>query len=145
MTIRLPNSTRLLSLAAVLVLAAGTLPGPAVAEADPRIGLGAGWLDAQTAIGNLQTLAHLNKPDGFFNPANPGDFAFATSDMAFNGHHLFVGSYNGFNVIDIADPAHPVIVTSVVCPGGQGDLSATGNLLFMSVEQSRGRVDCGTD
>ncbi len=149
MTIRIPHSTRraakALSLAAALVLAAGVLPGPAVAEPDPRTGLGAGWLDAQTAISNLQMLAHVNKPDGFFNPANPGDFAFATSDMAFNGHHAFVGSYNGFNVIDIADPAHPAIVTSVVCPGGQGDLSATGNLLFMSVEQTRGRVDCGTD
>jgi len=32
----------------------------------------------------------------------------------------------------------------VVCPGGQGDVSVYGNLLFMSVEQTRGRVDCGT-
>ena len=34
---------------------------------------------------------------------------------------------------------------NVVCPGGQGDLSVHGNLLFMSVEESRARVDCGTD
>ena len=33
---------------------------------------------------------------------------------------------------------------SVVCPGGQGDVSVYGNLLFMSVEQTRGRLDCGT-
>jgi hypothetical protein len=30
-----------------------------------------------------------------------------------------------------------------VCPGGQGDVSIHGNLLFMSVEETRGRVDCG--
>ena len=32
----------------------------------------------------------------------------------------------------------------MVCPGGQGDVSVYGNLLIMSVEQTRGRVDCGT-
>src|SRR6185295_6539140 len=30
------------------------------------------------------------------------------------------------------------------CPGGQGDMSIHGNLLFMSVEQTSGRVDCGS-
>ena len=36
-------------------------------------------------------------------------------------------------------------MASVVCPGGQGDVSVHGNLLFMSVEQTRGRVDCGVE
>jgi hypothetical protein len=31
----------------------------------------------------------------------------------------------------------------VVCPGGQGDVSVYGDLVFMSVEQTRGRIDCG--
>ena len=31
----------------------------------------------------------------------------------------------------------------MVCPGGQGDLSIVGDLLIMSVEQTRGRLDCG--
>jgi hypothetical protein len=31
-----------------------------------------------------------------------------------------------------------------VCPGGQGDVSVYGSLLFMSVEETRGRLDCGT-
>jgi hypothetical protein len=35
------------------------------------------------------------------------------------------------------------LIASIVCPGGQGDVSVHGNLLFMSVEQTRGRVDCG--
>ena len=37
----------------------------------------------------------------------------------------------------------PALVSSVVCPGGQGDVSIYGNLLFMSVEQNRARLDCG--
>ena len=38
----------------------------------------------------------------------------------------------------------PRLLASIVCPGGQGDVSVYGNLLFMSVEQTRGRIDCGT-
>ncbi|RZJ38773.1 MAG: hypothetical protein EON86_15255, partial [Brevundimonas sp.] len=34
---------------------------------------------------------------------------------------------------------------SIVCPGGQGDVSVHGNLLFMSVEENRGRLDCGAN
>ena len=114
-------------------------------EPDPRIGLGAGWLDAQSAARGLELVAHHDKPAGFVDPANPGNFGFVTSDMAFSGDHAFVGNFNGFNVYDIADPAHPVNVTNVVCPGGQGDVSVHGDLLFMSVEESRARVDCGTN
>jgi hypothetical protein len=73
-----------------------------------------------------------------------GDLSFANSDLAFARDHLFVGSFHGFNVYTIEDPRRPRLLTSVVCPGGQGDLSVHGRLLFMSVEQTRGRVDCGT-
>ena len=40
--------------------------------------------------------------------------------------------------------SNPVLRSSFVCPGGQGDVSVYGNLLFMSVEETRGRIDCGT-
>jgi hypothetical protein len=69
---------------------------------------------------------------------------FANSDLAFSGNYLFVGNFSGFNVYDIQNPKSPKLVTSVLCPGGQGDVSVHGNLLVMSVEQTRGRVDCGT-
>jgi LVIVD repeat len=69
---------------------------------------------------------------------------FANSDLAFSGHHLFVGNFNGFTIYDIANPAKPKLISSVVCPGGQGDVSVHGTLLVMSVEQTRGRLDCGT-
>ncbi|MEU8001725.1 hypothetical protein AB0B66_11230 [Catellatospora sp. NPDC049111] len=137
---------RVLAAGAATLLIAALTPGAAHAdEPDPRIGLGAGWLDAQSAIGNLEHLAHLDKPPGFVNPANPGDFGFVTSDLAFTGHYAIMGNFNGFNVVDIANPAAPSVVTSVVCPGGQGDVSVYGDLLFMSVEESRARVDCGTN
>jgi len=70
-------------------------------------------------------------------------FSFAQTDMAFSGDRLFVGNYHGFNVYRLDPAGLPRQVASVVCPGGQGDVSVVGNLLLMSVEQSRGRVDCG--
>jgi len=69
---------------------------------------------------------------------------FANSDLAFRGNQLFIGNFSGFNTYDVANPRNPKLIASVVCPGGQGDVSVYGNLLFMSVEQTRGRVDCGT-
>ncbi len=69
---------------------------------------------------------------------------FANSDLAFKGEHLFAGNFNGFNTYDVEDPKHARLIASVVCPGGQGDVSVHGNLLIMSVEQTRGRIDCGT-
>jgi hypothetical protein len=73
-----------------------------------------------------------------------GSLDFANSDLAFRGNELFVGNFSGFNVYDIGDPSRTKLLASVVCPGGQGDVSVRGNLLIMSVEQTRGRIDCGT-
>src|SRR5262249_37131973 len=44
----------------------------------------------------------------------------------------------------IANPAQAKLLTTLVCPGGQGDVSVYRNLLFMSVEMPNGRLDCGT-
>src|ERR1700682_1559282 len=70
--------------------------------------------------------------------------AFANSDLAFQGNHLFEGNFYGVNIYDISDPANAALLPSLVCPGGQGDVSVHGNLLFMSVEMPNGRLDCGT-
>jgi hypothetical protein len=119
------------------------LPSSLVAQ-DPRVGLRGGWHDAQEAISNLELVSHTTRPARFFTAGNPGDFGTANSDMAFRGHQVFLGNFNGWQVFDISNIKRPTLVASLVCPGGQGDLSIHGNLLFMSVEETRGRVDCGT-
>ena len=70
---------------------------------------------------------------------------FSNTDMAFSGDRLVTGNYHGFNIYDLSQGVEPKLVGSVVCPGGQGDVSIVGDLLIMSVEQTRGRVDCGRE
>jgi uncharacterized protein (DUF305 family) len=111
---------------------------------DPRVGLRGGFYDAATAVRNLGTVAHRPRPGGFFNADSLVDFNFANSDIAFRGNHLFLGGYNGFQIWDISNPANPSLRRAFVCPGGQGDVSVHGNLLFVSVQETRGRLDCGT-
>jgi len=69
--------------------------------------------------------------------------SFANTDMAFSGNILAVGNYHGFNLYNLDAAGTPQLISSTICPGGQGDLSIVGNLMIMSVEQMRGRVDCG--
>lgn len=69
--------------------------------------------------------------------------SFSNTDMAFAGDKLVVGSYHGFNVYQLQGDGTPELYSSIVCPGGQGDISIVGDLLIMSVEQTRARVDCG--
>ena len=69
--------------------------------------------------------------------------SFSNTDMAFADDVLVTGSYHGFNIYKLQDDGVPELFSSVVCPGGQGDVSIVDDLLIMSVEQTRGRVDCG--
>jgi hypothetical protein len=69
--------------------------------------------------------------------------SFSNTDMAFFDDVLVAGSYHGFNIYRLIDSEAPELISSVVCPGGQGDISVVGDLLIMSVEQTRGRLDCG--
>ena len=154
---------------------------------DPRAGLAAGFDDAGQAISNLELVASLPRPAGFFDPANPAELppthlqpeaaepegqegadapgdddeeteedegedyerypllSFSNTDMAFAGDVLVAGSYHGFNVYRLQDDGVPALMSSIVCPGGQGDVSIVGDLLIMSVEETRGRVDCGLE
>src|SRR6202043_2650036 len=79
-------------------------------------------------------------------PAQPPavQYGATNSDLAFSGNHLFVGNYNGINFYDIDNPGKAKLRASLVCPGGQGDVSVYGHLLFMSAEAVNGRIDCGT-
>jgi hypothetical protein len=140
---------------------------------DPRAKLSPGLYDAGEAAMGMKHLMLLKKPDAFQLGSNdPNDpkvqttldllgvsdpskmpkpaqlvlaqLAFANSDLAFQGNYLFQGNFYGVNIYDISDPAKTRLLTSVVCPGGQGDVSVYKNLLFMSVEMPNGRLDCST-
>ncbi len=131
-----------ITLVAVLAM---LLPGSAFAQSDPREGLPAGAFDAGEVYSGLDRDGFFDKRTGsFINPGNLGDFGFVNSDLAFQGDYAFMGNFNGFQVFDISNPGDPVLKAEVLCPGGQGDPSVYGNLLFMSVEENRGRTDCGT-
>lgn len=141
--------------------------------ADPRAKLSAGLFDASVAAMGIRHLQLLKKPDAFTlgteNADDPkvqkmlagfgitdtskipkpiqldiAQGAFTNSDLAFQGNHVFVGNYYGINIYNIGDSADARLVTSMVCPGGQGDPSVYKNLMFMSVEAANGRIDCGT-
>jgi hypothetical protein len=135
---------------------------PRAGSDDPRIGLKAGLYDAGEAAFGLEKVASLPKPAGFApgnfvatanpepppetNPPRPPSVSYGStnSDLAFSQNHLFVGNYNGINFYDIDNPSQIKLRTSVMCPGGQGDVSVYGHLLFMSAEANNGRADCGT-
>jgi hypothetical protein len=115
------------------------------AQADPRVGLRAGLEAAGEAARHMELVTHLPMAEGFIDPESPGGLGFANTDFALKDDVLFLGSYWGFNFYDIEDPRQTRLRLSVVCPGGQGDLSIHGNLLFMSVQETRARLDCGTE
>ncbi len=141
---------------------------------DPRFKLSPGLYDAGEAAMGMKHLLLLKKPDAFQLGSDNADdpkvqktlgilgmsdtskmpkpfqmliaqLAFANSDLAFQGNYLFQGNFYGVNIYDISDPAKAKLLTSIVCSGGQGDVSVYKNLLFMSVEMPNGRLDCGTD
>jgi len=84
-----------------------------------------------------------NEKDGDDDEPRASMLSFANTDMAFAGDVLVAGNYHGFNIYRLADGGIPQLISSVVCPGGQGDVSIVGDLLIMSVEQVHGRLDCG--
>ncbi len=139
---------------------------------DPRYKLSPGMYDAGEASMGIKHLQLLKKPDAFqLGSSDPDDpkvqktlsqlgvsgtakmpkplqlviaqLAFGNSDFAFKGNYLFQGNFYGVNIFDISKPANAALLTSLVCPGGQGDVSVYKNLLFMSVEMPNGRLDCG--
>ncbi len=103
---------------------------------DLRVGLAPGMFDAGEAIWNLRMLSTTPPPDAFVGGVN--------SDLAFTGDYAVQGNFNGIQVWDISDPVNPVSVVSYVCPASQSDVSVYENLLFVSGEDTRARLDCGT-
>ena len=136
------------SLAAALLLAATSVnsaaaqmpmgaqvTAPSAPSPDPRIGLRAGLYDAAEALWNLKVVSRSRPSERFATSTN--------SDLAFTGNYAIQGSYNGYQIWDISNPAAPARTTEYFCPASQSDVSVYKNLLFVSGEGLTGRIDCG--
>jgi hypothetical protein len=114
---------------------------------DSRVGLSPGLHNAGEAISNLELISTTAKGPGFspdLETETPYAGGYTNSDLTFKDNFSIVGNYQGFQVYNVEDPSNPTLEISLVCPGGQGDVSVYGNLLFMSVQERRARLDCGT-
>jgi hypothetical protein len=87
---------------------------------------------------NLSLIANLPKQEPF-----NVESAF-NSDIAFQGNYAFVGNYNGFTVYDISNARKPSVVTTVVCPGSQNDITVYGDLVFTSTDSVRTDDSCSS-
>ncbi|MFD6100216.1 LVIVD repeat-containing protein [Nocardiopsis flavescens] len=115
------------ALAGAAALAASLL-SPSAASADQAF-----VSDADTSA-NVTHIANVPKSEAM------GDF---NSDLAFVGDYAIGGNYNGFVIYDISAPEDPQVVSEVLCPGGQGDVSVSGDLLYFSVDYTRASDECG--
>ncbi|WP_188191248.1 LVIVD repeat-containing protein [Nonomuraea sp. SYSU D8015] len=85
---------------------------------------------------NMTHVHNIPKPAPIANTIN--------TDIAFEDGYAYVGNYGGFSIYDIRNPKKPAVVSSVVCPGGQMDVSVYGNLLFGAVDSSRNNDSCNS-
>lgn len=111
--------------AALLALAVGTA---VPAAADDRV---------PDKSDNITLVGHAD------NPFQPGeDPNYINTDLAFSGDYVIQGNYNGFSVYDIKDPTQPTLISAVACAGGQGDVSAVGPLVFISIDETMSSDRC---
>ena len=154
---RFPARSRPALLGAALALAGALVAaGPAAAVPDPDAPPkaekvpGSSAVERQMAKGavpgvdqvvhsrNVRHLANIPKQAPFDTPASFG------TDLAFAGRYAYAGNYDGFVIYDIGRPAKPEIVTQVLCPGSQNDVSVSGNLLYLSTDSSRSDDSCSS-
>ncbi|HET7327884.1 MAG TPA: hypothetical protein VFJ14_11445 [Nocardioidaceae bacterium] len=109
------------------------LPGQDIAQLDDR---GAGLEPGETASHHMSLLANIPKQGAF------ADYGAFNSDLAFQGDYAYAGNYNGFNVYNIKKARKPELVTQVVCPGSQNDISVSGDILVLSTDSSRSDDSC---
>jgi hypothetical protein len=145
LTSRLAGSLLLLADAACgsSTSTARTSPSPSAASnmstsppvPDPRVGLRAGMWDAGQASWNMKLVSATRPSEKFVNGIN--------SDLTILGKYAIQGSFNGYQVWDISNPAAPAIKTAFYCPASQSDVSVYKNLLIVSAEAPTARLDCG--
>ncbi|MFI7441327.1 LVIVD repeat-containing protein [Nonomuraea indica] len=85
---------------------------------------------------NVSHVLNIPKPEPLAGTIN--------TDIAFQSGYAYVGNYGGFSIYDVRNPKKAQPVSSVVCPGGQMDVSVYGNLLFAAVDSSRSDDSCNS-
>ncbi|PSK63272.1 hypothetical protein B0E53_04798 [Micromonospora sp. MH33] len=140
------SRTRIVSLAAAALLLAGVVAAPPssaqetsrAATAPATVDSAVPGVDEISSSPNLRQVANLRKQAPFDTSA-----AFGT-DIAFQGRYAFVGNYDGFVIYDVSRPSAPTIVSQVLCPGSQNDVSVHGDLLFLSTDAPRSDDSCAS-
>ena len=127
-----PRSVRRLTL-----MATGALSGLALAvtSAPALAASSIPEVDEIRSSRNVSLLSNTPKSD-----ALPG----FNSDLAFSDDLAFQGNYDGFRIWDIDDPEEPEIVSEVLCPGSQNDISVTEDLVFLSTDSRRSDDSCSS-
>jgi hypothetical protein len=111
----------------------GPMAKAAAPNPDPRVGLKAGMTDPGEASWNMRLLS---------NTPTPEQFKSVNSDLGFFGKYATQGTFNGWLIWDVSNPAHPTVRKGYFCPASQNDISIYKNLLFMSAESESSRLDC---
>jgi hypothetical protein len=123
----MPSINRLPALSALLLLVALAVPQPVAAQSDP----------VDEAVESF-TFSRNMHPLGFSERAVPFESGVFNSDLAFWGRLAFQGTYEGFRIIDVADPTDPQeIVNFTDCvagttTGNQGDVVVWDDILVRS-------------
>ncbi|MFF0724002.1 LVIVD repeat-containing protein [Streptomyces sp. NPDC004134] len=133
------------------LLTAGTaaaVPGPGDGPNAPKKLSSTERSQAQDAIerGDVPGVDEIDKSDNIEHVAHldKGALQGTNSDIAFQGRYAFAGNYDGFVIYDIANPKSPEVVSEVLCPGSQNDVSVSGDLLFLSTDSSRSDDSCNS-
>ncbi|MEE6259850.1 LVIVD repeat-containing protein [Plantactinospora sonchi] len=141
-----PRRLRIVGLGALALLVASAAVAPA-SSANPAASTAEKatvdvaappGVDEIASSSNLRQIANIPKP-GPFNTT-----AALNSDLAFQDRYVFAGNYDGFVIYDVKNPARPSIVSQVLCPGSQNDITVYGDLLFLSTDSPRSDDSCSS-
>ncbi|HCT80471.1 MAG TPA: hypothetical protein DGT23_28690 [Micromonosporaceae bacterium] len=64
------------------------------------------------------------------------------TDLAFWGTTAYMGVYHALQIVDIANPAKPTVLSQFPCHGSQNDVSVWNGLLFMSIDRPQTKPEC---
>src|SRR5687768_14896631 len=73
-----------------------------------------------------------------------GPYAAFNSDLAFENGYAYQGNYEGVTIWDVRDPSDPTVVSQIVCPGSQNDVTVNDGILITSTDSRRTNDSCAS-